>query len=108
MRYSLLVKKDSTDLKIPQQLKRIFFRISSCLNYGWLHAGTQNRSQEVREAACDESQPRACMQPLKSLELIRLKLLHAVNYCHALVLLLWLTGLITRTEGVPWLVRFLN
>ena len=39
------------------------------------------------------------MQPLKSLELIRLKLLHAVNYCHALVLLLWLTGLINPDGG---------
>ena len=39
------------------------------------------------------------MQPLKSLELIRLKLLHAVNYCRALVLLLWLTGLINPDGG---------
>ena len=39
------------------------------------------------------------MQPLKSLELIRLTLLHVVNYCHALVLLLWLTGLINPDGG---------
>jgi len=76
------------DLKSPQQLKRIFFASVSCLNYGRLLVGTQNRSQAVHEAACNESQLRAHMQPLKSLELIRLKLLHAVNYCHALVLLL--------------------
>ena len=35
------------DLKGPQQLKRIFFALVSCLNYGRLHAGTQNRSQPV-------------------------------------------------------------
>ena len=39
------------------------------------------------------------MQPLKSLELIRLKLLHVVKYCHALVLLFWLTGLINPDRG---------